>query len=1021
MALSYHEVERDSKVRTLAHILTDADLNITGIHHTGIKAIHILGNHSYLGRHISSLDVVRHLMRHYRWDNLEKLLKGKELEISGSFFGHSELTLHIVPMMNGEVISGFVFRLDQKELNQKEKEPEKEISPNDYAQLSFISPSIQTLLNASQDIFFIKDRNFRFVYVNDAFCKFYKIKREDVLGKTDFDILPQELAERYYQYDKEAIEGKILTIADEVNFWDKTIEYKKFIIRNESGEPYIAVVARDVTHWRQIISMLESKQREFEFFFNSNLFGAFFMMVDEPVEWNDKVDKEKALDYLMKHHKVTRVNREFLRQYRAKEADMIGYRPKDFFGGDETEARRVWREFLDNGGRLKTVTYETRQDGTKMVVDGDYVGIYDEYGRFLGHFGVQQDVTEKMLQEQRLEEYRRLMEESFRVAQMGGWESDLETNTIRWTQNLYGLLELAENFTPSPESIQNIIATDRERQLFKNQIIHTIKTGEKLNTEVRVITGKGRLKWLSVSAVPVMKDGRCQKLFGVVQDIHERKIQALKLRETELRFKSIVDSAPGIIFVTNPKGFVTYISQNVQNSLGFEADEVLGKQLLDYVKKEDQPMVAELFTKLRMQHIPVEVAPHKVRTASGGYRWMKTSMTPLLNSDGTLDSVLGIAVDITEIKNTEEALAKATTEARKLAAYYKSIVENQSVYVVKLDQNGKILFYNDVFVQDFVAPDTSPNPSIKRYIGVTQGNRLIVLLEKLFRGDIPSETLTLEVFSENKKLQKFIQWEFRLVRESAGEPGVIMGFGYDVSELMHAYEKTKELLRLTEDQNLRLQNFAYIVSHNIRSHWANMQGLMNIMRFTQAPEERETYLELIGRAINNLGNTIEDLNQILNIKKEFAQPRVSVSLKDEINLIKDTLIHEIVEAGARVETFMPHNLKVKVVPAYLNSILLNLFTNALKYRSPERPLVIEVHAFKKDSRVVLRIADNGLGIDLQKAKDKIFGLYKTFHNHPQARGFGLFMVKTQVEAMGGTISVESQPNVGTAFTLELPA
>jgi PAS domain S-box-containing protein len=1016
MAGLYEVANSAVRTKTLAHILTDADLNITGIHHAGPKSTQIFGNFSYVGRHVSSLDVVRHMMRHHRWDNLEKLLRGKELEIKGTYYGSGDLLLHIVPMMNGESVTGFVFRLDEMQSNAA-----KQGLQSEKTQDLFIPANVQALFNASQDIFFVKDRNFRFVYVNDAFCKFYKINCQDVLGKTDFDILPRELAERYHHLDKEAIEGKILTIADEVNYWGKTIEYKKFVVRGDNGDPYIAVVARDVTHWRQIISMLESKQREFEFFFNSNLFGAFFMMVDEPVEWNDKVDKERALDYLMKHHKVTRVNREFLRQYRAEEADIIGYRPKDFFGGNEEEARRVWREFLDQGGRLKTLTNEFRKDGTNMIVDGDYVGIYDEYGRFLGHFGVQQDVTEKMQQQQRLENYRRLMEESFRVARMGGWESDLETNTIRWTPNLFRLLELNENFLPTPESVNNLVATDRERLHFKNQIVHAIKTGEKLDTEVRVITGEGKLKWLYVSAVPVMKEGRCIKLFGIVQDIHERKLQALQLRESELRFKSIVDSAPGIIFVTNPKGFVTYISQNIHNLMGFEVEEVQGKQLLDYVKKEDQPMVADLFSRLRTQHIPVEVAPHKVRTKTGGHRWMKTSMTPLLNPDGTLDSVLGIAMDITEIKKTEDALAKASTEARKLAAYYKSIVENQSVYVLKLDENGKILFYNEVFTQDFVAPDTSPNPSIKRYIGVTEGNRLIGLLERLFRGEIPSETLTLEVFSENKKLRKFVQWEFRLVQEHAGEPGVIMGFGYDVSELVRAYEKTKELLRLTEDQNVRLQNFAYIVSHNIRSHWANMQGLMNIMRFTQAPEERETYLELISRAINNLGNTIEDLNQILNIKKEFAQPRVSVSLKDEINLIKDTLIHEIVEAGARVEMFMAHNIKVKVVPAYLNSILLNLFSNALKYRSPERQLVIEVHAFKKDSRVVLRIADNGLGIDLQKAKDKIFGLYKTFHNHPQARGFGLFIVKTQVEAMGGTITVESQPDVGTAFTLELPA
>lgn len=1014
MSVEENTETKTSNSKNLAYILTDEDFNITGLHAVGMKGSQLPGDFTYVGRHVSSLDVVRHLMQNHRWESLKKQARGKELTVEGSWRRYNRLVLHIAPLTDGEKIKGFILRLEQLE-------SDNETNSSDILSEIVLPEHLHNLFNASQDIFFLKDKHFRFVYVNDAFCRFYNLKREEILGKTDFDFLPSEIAERYHQFDNEAIQGKILTVADESSFRGKIIEYKKFLIRDKYQEPFIAGVARDVTYWRQLITMLEAKQREFEFFFNSNLLGAFFMMVDEPVEWNDKVDKEKALDYLMKHHKVTRVNREFLRQYKAEEATMIGSRPKDFFGGDEEEARKIWREFLDQGGRLKTFTHETRQDGTKMIVDGDYVGIYDEYGRFLGHFGIQQDVTERMEKELQLEESLQLMEESFRVARMGGWEYDLKSRKIHWTHNLYGILEFDESFTPTEDIIGSLLATDRERDLFRSQILYAIRTGTRIDTELRVITRLEKLKWVSVSAVPVVQNGRCRKLYGTVQDIHEKKVQYLKLRQSEMRFKSIVDSAPGIIFVTDSKGIVTYISQNVEAVFGYSAEEVLDKQLLDFVKKEDQPIVAQLFSKLRTQYVPVEVRPHKVQIKKGGFRWMRTNMAPLLNPDGTLDSVLGITIDITEIKNTEETLAKTTAEARKMASYYKSLVENQTVYVVKLDDKGKILFYNDLFVQDFVAPDTRPNPSIKRYIGVSEGNRLLDLLQGLIQGDVLSETLTLEVSSENKKLHKIINWEFRLVREAPGDTGVIMGFGYDVTELMRAYEKTKELLRLTEDQNLRLQNFAYIVSHNIRSHWANMQGLMNIMRFTQAPEDRETYLELVGRAINNLGNTIEDLNQILNIKKEFAQPRVSVSLKDEINLVKDTLIHEIVEAGARIDLYMTHNIKVRVVPAYLNSILLNLFTNALKYRSPERPLVIEIRAVKKEDRVIFQFSDNGLGIDISKAKNKIFGLYKTFHNHPQARGFGLYITKTQVEAMGGVITVESEPNVGTTFRIELPA
>jgi signal transduction histidine kinase len=111
---------------------------------------------------------------------------------------------------------------------------------------------------------------------------------------------------------------------------------------------------------------------------------------------------------------------------------------------------------------------------------------------------------------------------------------------------------------------------------------------------------------------------------------------------------------------------------------------------------------------------------------------------------------------------------------------------------------------------------------------------------------------------------------------------------------------------------------------------------------------------------------------------------------------------------------------LEVIPAYLDSILLNLITNAIKYRSPERQPVIELSTETEGEYLVLLVKDNGLGLDLQKFKDKLFGMYKTFHNNPNSRGIGLFITKNQIEAMNGKVEVESQVNVGTTFKIYFP-
>jgi signal transduction histidine kinase len=103
--------------------------------------------------------------------------------------------------------------------------------------------------------------------------------------------------------------------------------------------------------------------------------------------------------------------------------------------------------------------------------------------------------------------------------------------------------------------------------------------------------------------------------------------------------------------------------------------------------------------------------------------------------------------------------------------------------------------------------------------------------------------------------------------------------------------------------------------------------------------------------------------------------------------------------------------------SYLESILLNLLTNAIKYKSETRKLKINITASQIDDNVLLIFKDNGIGINLERNRDKIFGLYQRFHDYPDSKGLGLYLVKSQVETMGGTISLESKVDVGTTFTL----
>jgi PAS domain S-box-containing protein len=131
-----------------------------------------------------------------------------------------------------------------------------------------------------------------------------------------------------------------------------------------------------------------------ELFFSQSLDGFFFMMLDEPIVWNDSIDKEKTLDYVFEHQRITKVNDALLAQYGAPRDVLLGMTPTDLFRHDLAYGRKIWREFFDRG-RLHIETDERRVDGTPLPIEGDYLCFYDEQGRITGHFGIQRDVTER--------------------------------------------------------------------------------------------------------------------------------------------------------------------------------------------------------------------------------------------------------------------------------------------------------------------------------------------------------------------------------------------------------------------------------------------------------------------------------------------------------------------------------------------------------------------------------------------------------------------------------------------------
>lgn len=238
------------------------------------------------------------------------------------------------------------------------------------------------------------------------------------------------------------------------------------------------------------------------------------------------------------------------------------------------------------------------------------------------------------------------------------------------------------------------------------------------------------------------------------------------------------------------------------------------------------------------------------------------------------------------------------------------------------------------------------------------------------------------------------------------------------------YIKKKELevqnaVNMLSDQNKRLQNFAYIVSHNLRSHTGNLQFMVNLFNETDVEDDRKEIFSHIKSIAGSLNTTIEHLSEIVKMQTETGKERKTLNFEEALKNVLSGLQGSIKASGAKIEYDFTECAEVYYIPAYLESIFQNMVTNSIKYRHPDRKPFIRIRSARIRHHIYLYFEDNGLGIDLDKHGDSIFGMYKTFHHNPDAKGIGLFMTRNQIETMGGTIDVASTVNEGTKFTVKL--
>ena len=593
---------------------------------------------------------------------------------------------------------------------------------------------------------------------------------------------------------------------------------------------------------------------------------------------------------------------------------------------------------------------------------------------------------------------------------IGFWDWEISSRKKYLSPVIKQMLGYEEHELPNdPDSWINLVLKEDQQTVINSYQKHVSSKGSypyevkvrfrHKNGNVVHVLSKGKITEWDYMGNPVRMIGYDTDITGIIKEY-------TVMEERHDQLKTVIDIMDAGIWCYDICKGKQYWSDNFYTAIGYNATEIAPTyfNLLHVLTHPDDNVKLVKAIDDHVKHKTPYTLDVRLQNKSGVYNWFETSGRLSYNEENKPSKITGYFVKRKEIAETTSAVTvdqfkypSGEFEYDLNRAKFTFSKEVLAMLEIDEDANTKFEPINNMF--------TEAAQEIFHY----GFNKAVYARE-------PYEIILTCVTPKGN---------VKTLREKAGPvidgTGKVVALKGTIEELetrkATEYELAGGISKQISDQNKRLLNFAHIASHNLRSHASNLQMILQVLNSTQSEEERKFCLDSLEKIASSLSKSISNLNDLMAIETELNVSKIPMAFKDVLNNVVGSLSQQLNDSKANVDADFSKSPIVDFVPAYLESIVLNLISNAIKYRSPQRIPHIELRTYIENGKTVLTVKDNGMGIDLNKHKDKLFRMHQTFHNHPDSRGIGLLITKNQVEAMGGTISVESEPGTGTTFTI----
>lgn len=689
---------------------------------------------------------------------------------------------------------------------------------------------------------------------------------------------------------------------------------------------------------------------------------------------------------------------------------------------------------IQNEGRASGQMITRHRDGHMLIWMFNNVMEIDPFGKGNYVIGNAIDISKRVKLEEELSQARLILEETGKVAKVGGWNFDLRHGQITWTPMTKTIHEVPEDYVPELSTAINFYKEGESRKKINEALDIAMKTGQPWDLELLLITAKGNEVWVRSIGKTEFEGEECIRVFGTFQDVDESKRAQIDLEQTRKVLDDVINASSEVcVIATNLEGLITVFNVGAEKMLGYTSEEMVGKHRPDILHK---PQEMEEYAEELKQEFGRQVKPSEIFTLrsdrdgfeqkdwtyiakNGEEKVVSLVISAMKDHEDKPIGYLGIAIDISDKHKIEKDLFN---EKSRLNAFVKhtpaavAMLDNQMVYINASNQWKKDYNFKDIDIIGQSHYDLFPQ------IGEEARERH----QRILGGAVERKEED-RIRFKGESEDRFVSWEMRPWYQYDGDVGGIMLFTRDITSLVKQREELKKAKLQAEEASVAKSEFLANMSHEIRTPLNGVIGFTDLVLKTNLNETQHQYLSIVNQSANAL---LSIINDILDFSKiEAGRLELDIDKCDLYELsaqATDIITYQIQNKGLEmllnIATDLPRFVYTDSVR--LKQILVNLLGNASKFTEKgEIELKIEILEIAGDNyKMRFAVRDTGIGIKPDK-QVKIFEAFSQEDSSTTKKyggtGLGLTISNSLLGLMDSKLQLVSEPDKGSTFFFDI--